>query len=209
VLKAIVVFRRLARCFTQTTPLWRKNREGHTLCNACGLFLKLHGIVRPLSLKTDVVKKRNRGSGAILPVGGSGGASTRGRNKLGKVPAMSRPNTKHSVVAPTATATEATTQTRLSAPSADESESAPTSEQGSVRSPPGTTGVRGGEGMAFLAAAPPKATLGAGTASSTLRADALTPACQASNPVSRAERTSKNDREHTINKGIIQDFNAT
>ncbi|KAF3942393.1 hypothetical protein ABW19_dt0207985 [Dactylella cylindrospora] len=58
-------------CFTQTTPLWRRNPEGHPLCNACGLFLKLHGVVRPLSLKTDVIKKRNRGSGTSLPVGNS------------------------------------------------------------------------------------------------------------------------------------------
>lgn len=56
-------------CFTQTTPLWRRNPEGHPLCNACGLFLKLHGVVRPLSLKTDVIKKRNRGSGNTAPVG--------------------------------------------------------------------------------------------------------------------------------------------
>ena len=34
-------------CYTQTTPLWRRNPEGHPLCNACGLFLKLHGVVRP------------------------------------------------------------------------------------------------------------------------------------------------------------------
>jgi len=53
-----------SNCFTQTTPLWRRNPEGNPLCNACGLFLKLHGVVRPLSLKTDVIKKRNRGSGA-------------------------------------------------------------------------------------------------------------------------------------------------
>ena len=58
-------------CFTQTTPLWRRNPEGHPLCNACGLFLKLHGVVRPLSLKTDVIKKRNRGSGNSAPVGTS------------------------------------------------------------------------------------------------------------------------------------------
>ncbi|RHZ89193.1 hypothetical protein Glove_18g49 [Diversispora epigaea] len=56
-------------CHTQTTPLWRRNPEGQPLCNACGLFLKLHGVVRPLSLKTDVIKKRNRG-----------GASTSGKN---------------------------------------------------------------------------------------------------------------------------------
>ncbi|KAF1943184.1 hypothetical protein EJ02DRAFT_343916 [Clathrospora elynae] len=64
-------------CFTQTTPLWRRNPEGHPLCNACGLFLKLHGVVRPLSLKTDVIKKRNRGSGTA-PVGT---ASTRSSKK--------------------------------------------------------------------------------------------------------------------------------
>lgn len=49
-------------CGTQTTPLWRRNAAGDPLCNACGLFLKLHGVVRPLSLKTEVIKKRNRKS---------------------------------------------------------------------------------------------------------------------------------------------------
>lgn len=49
-------------CHTKTTPLWRRNPQGEPLCNACGLFLKLHGVVRPLSLKTDVIKKRQRGS---------------------------------------------------------------------------------------------------------------------------------------------------
>ncbi|RLV87000.1 Nitrogen regulatory protein areA [Meyerozyma sp. JA9] len=51
-------------CHTRTTPLWRRNPQGQPLCNACGLFLKLHGVVRPLSLKTDVIKKRQRGSGS-------------------------------------------------------------------------------------------------------------------------------------------------
>ncbi|CAO3702275.1 unnamed protein product [Rhizopus stolonifer] len=52
-----------SNCQTTTTPLWRRNPEGLPLCNACGLFFKLHGSVRPLSLKTDVIKKRNRNSG--------------------------------------------------------------------------------------------------------------------------------------------------
>ncbi|KAI8375623.1 hypothetical protein EDC96DRAFT_495958, partial [Choanephora cucurbitarum] len=47
-------------CQTTTTPLWRRDPQGNPLCNACGLFLKLHGAVRPLSLKTDIIKKRNR-----------------------------------------------------------------------------------------------------------------------------------------------------
>lgn len=52
-----------SNCETTNTPLWRRNPNGNPLCNACGLFLKLHGKVRPLSLKTDVIKKRNRSSG--------------------------------------------------------------------------------------------------------------------------------------------------
>nr|AGT18049.1 AreA-AC [Hapsidospora chrysogena] len=79
-------------CFTQTTPLWRRNPEGQPLCNACGLFLKLHGVVRPLSLKTDVIKKRNRGSGANLPVGGN---STRSRKNASN--AASRKNSSLSI----------------------------------------------------------------------------------------------------------------
>lgn len=75
-----------SNCFTQTTPLWRRNPEGNPLCNACGLFLKLHGVVRPLSLKTDVIKKRNRGSGTT-PSSGSG----RGSKKISR---------KNSLVAP-------------------------------------------------------------------------------------------------------------
>ncbi|KAK3324710.1 hypothetical protein B0T19DRAFT_237023 [Cercophora scortea] len=47
-------------CATSTTPLWRRDEIGSVLCNACGLFLKLHGRPRPISLKTDVIKSRNR-----------------------------------------------------------------------------------------------------------------------------------------------------
>lgn len=47
-------------CATSTTPLWRRDEMGSVLCNACGLFLKLHGRPRPISLKTDVIKSRNR-----------------------------------------------------------------------------------------------------------------------------------------------------
>ncbi|PSN71321.1 GATA type zinc finger protein Asd4 [Corynespora cassiicola Philippines] len=47
-------------CTTSTTPLWRRDESGSVLCNACGLFLKLHGRPRPISLKTDVIKSRNR-----------------------------------------------------------------------------------------------------------------------------------------------------
>ncbi|SCU82997.1 LAFA_0D01200g1_1 [Lachancea sp. 'fantastica'] len=46
-------------CKTTKTPLWRRDADGNTMCNACGLFQKLHGTMRPLSLKSDVIRKRN------------------------------------------------------------------------------------------------------------------------------------------------------
>jgi len=62
-------------CGTTNTPLWRRDPDGQPLCNACGLFFKLHGVVRPLSLKTDVIKKRNRASGTPHSASRKGGAS--------------------------------------------------------------------------------------------------------------------------------------
>lgn len=41
-------------CHTRTTPLWRKTNQGNVLCNACGLFYKLHGILRPLNNTSSV-----------------------------------------------------------------------------------------------------------------------------------------------------------
>ncbi|KAL7331983.1 hypothetical protein PS15p_204095 [Mucor circinelloides] len=49
-----------SNCGTIKTPLWRRDIEGAPLCNACGLYLKLHNEKRPLSMKTDVIKKRQR-----------------------------------------------------------------------------------------------------------------------------------------------------
>ncbi|KAJ2757731.1 Sodium- and chloride-dependent GABA transporter 1 [Coemansia sp. BCRC 34490] len=59
-----------SNCSTTTTPLWRRDPEGKPLCNACGLFYKLHGVTRPLSLKTNVIKKRNRAGGSKKAAGG-------------------------------------------------------------------------------------------------------------------------------------------
>ncbi|SNX85281.1 related to gata transcription factor [Melanopsichium pennsylvanicum] len=47
-------------CGTYTTPLWRKDDSGHTVCNACGLYLKLHNEHRPVTMRADVIKKRSR-----------------------------------------------------------------------------------------------------------------------------------------------------
>ncbi|KAI9269349.1 hypothetical protein BY458DRAFT_510696 [Sporodiniella umbellata] len=53
-------------CQTKNTSLWRRSPKGEVLCNACGLYLKLHGVIRPLSLKSDVIKRRNR-AGSCKP----------------------------------------------------------------------------------------------------------------------------------------------
>ena len=47
-------------CGTSTTPLWRNNEQGATLCNACSLYLKLHGESRPPKLWGTPIKRRHR-----------------------------------------------------------------------------------------------------------------------------------------------------
>ncbi|XP_059087500.1 uncharacterized protein LOC131883913 isoform X2 [Tigriopus californicus] len=49
-----------ANCSTQTTSLWRRNSNGSPVCNACGLYWKLHGIQRPVHMRKDKVCNRNR-----------------------------------------------------------------------------------------------------------------------------------------------------
>lgn len=49
-----------SNCDTTTTPLWRKTDAGINLCNACGLFLKLHGKSRPVAFTSGIIKSRNR-----------------------------------------------------------------------------------------------------------------------------------------------------
>ncbi|KAF0987251.1 hypothetical protein HZS_927 [Henneguya salminicola] len=49
-----------ANCKTTTTTLWRRTSEGESVCNACGLYFKLHGFNRPVSMRKDEIQTRNR-----------------------------------------------------------------------------------------------------------------------------------------------------
>ncbi|XP_072935492.1 uncharacterized protein [Epargyreus clarus] len=47
-------------CGSRNTTLWRRNNDGEPVCNACGLYYKLHGINRPLAMRKDGIQTRKR-----------------------------------------------------------------------------------------------------------------------------------------------------
>ncbi|XP_026468051.1 uncharacterized protein LOC113371622 [Ctenocephalides felis] len=49
-----------ANCKTTNTTLWRRNHSGEPVCNACGLYYKLHNVDRPMSMKKEGIQTRKR-----------------------------------------------------------------------------------------------------------------------------------------------------
>ena len=49
-----------ANCNTSKTSLWRRNSQSQAVCNACGLYVKLHGKERPVQMRKDVIQSRKR-----------------------------------------------------------------------------------------------------------------------------------------------------
>lgn len=47
-------------CGTKTTTIWRRNADGDMVCNACGLYFKLHGVNRPVTMRRDTIHTRRR-----------------------------------------------------------------------------------------------------------------------------------------------------
>ena len=50
-----------SNCGTNETTLWRR-AQGKLMCNPCALYLKLHGVQRPLHLLNSCIRRRNRNS---------------------------------------------------------------------------------------------------------------------------------------------------
>ena len=49
-----------SHCRTHHTSVWRRSKQGEQLCNACGVYLRLRGKPRPLSLKRNKIKPRSK-----------------------------------------------------------------------------------------------------------------------------------------------------
>ncbi|KAK9711296.1 hypothetical protein K7432_007931 [Basidiobolus ranarum] len=47
-------------CSQTQTPLWRKNEKGESICNACGLYAKLHNKERPSVLHKSKIQRRRK-----------------------------------------------------------------------------------------------------------------------------------------------------
>lgn len=51
-----------SHCHTRQTSVWRRSKTGEQLCNACGVYIRLRGVERPLSLKRKKIKPRSKHS---------------------------------------------------------------------------------------------------------------------------------------------------
>ncbi|KAH9482110.1 Trans-acting T-cell-specific transcription factor GATA-3 [Psilocybe cubensis] len=49
-----------SHCRTHHTSVWRRSKTGEQLCNACGVYLRLRGKPRPLSLKRNKIRPRSK-----------------------------------------------------------------------------------------------------------------------------------------------------
>ncbi|KAJ7613204.1 hypothetical protein FB45DRAFT_939139 [Roridomyces roridus] len=51
-----------SHCLTRHTSVWRRSKTGAQVCNACGVYARLRGKERPLSLRRNKIKPRTKHS---------------------------------------------------------------------------------------------------------------------------------------------------
>lgn len=81
-------------CGTMTTTIWRRNPEGEMVCNACGLYYKLHGVNRPVTMRRDTIHTRRR-----RPKGDKEKGSSRHKSKSSNVSNTSGENPEEMLAA--------------------------------------------------------------------------------------------------------------
>ena len=48
--RIMIIGRSCTNCATTESPVWRKDNNKKFLCNKCGVYLKTHGRMRPLTI---------------------------------------------------------------------------------------------------------------------------------------------------------------
>ncbi|RXG72201.1 Protein tramtrack, beta isoform [Armadillidium vulgare] len=56
----LMPYAKCSNCLTNNTKLWRRSMKGEIVCNACGLYYKLHGVNRPSHLFRNAPMTRRR-----------------------------------------------------------------------------------------------------------------------------------------------------
>ncbi|KAJ7186647.1 hypothetical protein C8R46DRAFT_880594 [Mycena filopes] len=51
-----------SHCHTHQTSVWRRNKDGEQVCNACGVYQRLRGKPRPLELRGKKIRPRAKHS---------------------------------------------------------------------------------------------------------------------------------------------------
>ncbi|KAI9034532.1 hypothetical protein DFJ74DRAFT_649803 [Hyaloraphidium curvatum] len=78
-------------CGATNTPLWRRDDDGSTICNACGLWKKLHNADRPVTGENKPIKRRRRFPAGVVDPLRPGGAP----QKKARKGAASQPDAMH------------------------------------------------------------------------------------------------------------------
>ncbi|XP_061776554.1 transcription factor GATA-6 [Nerophis ophidion] len=120
-----------ANCQTSTTTLWRRNAEGEPVCNACGLYTKLHGVPRPLAMKKEGIQTRKRKPKTPNKAKGVSG----GNNSVSITPTSTSSSNSEDCSKTSSPSTQV---------SGVSSSVLPTSGEGSVLKYPGADGLYGG-----------------------------------------------------------------